>query len=68
MQFADLTDTNFTFTCGHASDACEYWDYDLSIKRGDEKYLRSISCTEIAQLRENCKKILEATVDCQGGL
>lgn len=67
MNFADLTDTDYTFNCDFAGDACEYWDYDLSIRKGDDKYLRSISRTEIEQLRNNCKKILKATDDFQGG-
>jgi len=67
MIFADLTDTDFSFRCDFAGDACEYWDYDFSIERCDDRYSRNLSRMEIEQLRENCKRILEATEGCQGG-
>lgn len=68
MIFADLTDTDFTFRCDFAGDACEYWDYDFSIERWNDKYSRNLSRMEIDQLRKNCKRILEATEGIQGGL
>jgi hypothetical protein len=67
MQFADLTDTDFSFRCNISDDACDYWDYDFSIERWDDKYSRNLSRMEIKQLRENCKRILEATEGFQGG-
>ena len=67
MNFADLTDTEYFFRCEFAGDACEYWDYDFSVEKWDDKYSRSMSRFEIEQLRENCKKILRATEDFQGG-
>jgi hypothetical protein len=67
MNFADLTDADYIFNCEFADDACEYWDYDFSIERWDDKYSRNMSKTEIEQLRNNCKKILQATSAFQGG-
>lgn len=67
MNFVDLTDTEYSFSCDFAGDACEYWDYDFSVERWDDKYMRNLSRSEIEQLRENCKRILQATDDIQGG-
>ena len=64
MNFADLTDTDFSFRCEFAGDACEYWDYDFSVERWDDKYSRNLSWEEIQQLRANCRRILRATEDC----
>lgn len=68
MNIIDLTDTDFSFLCEFSEDACEYWDYDFSIERWDERYSQSLSQVEIEQLRENCKRILKATDGCQGEL
>lgn len=67
MNFADLTDTDFKFNCEFSGDGCDYWDYDFSITYGDEKYSRDMSSSEIEQLRENCKRILQVTSEFQGG-
>jgi len=64
MNFADLTDTDYTFRCDFAGDACEYWDYDFSVERWDDKYSRNLNWEEIQQLRANCRKILLATEGC----
>jgi hypothetical protein len=64
MHFADLTDTDFSFRCEFAGDACDYWDYDFSIEQWDDKYSRNLSRTELAQLRANCKRILQVTENC----
>ena len=66
MNFTDLTDTDYTFNCEFAGDACEYWDYDLSVESWDDKYCRSLSRMEIEQLRENCKRILDVTTGIEG--
>lgn len=66
MNFADLTDTDFTFQCEFSGDACEYWDYDFSIKHLDDRYSKNLSRSEIEQLRDNCQKILKATEGVQG--
>lgn len=68
MNFADLTDTDFSFRCDFAGDACEYWDYELSIEQWDDKYSRNLSRVEIETLRENCTRILKATDGLQGGI
>jgi len=67
MNFADLTDTDYTFRCEPADDACEYWDYDFSVEEWDDKYMKNLSQKEVLQLRENCKRILQATHNFQGG-
>lgn len=67
LNFADLTDTNFKFTCDFAGDGVEYWDYDFCAEIHDEKHFRSMSACEIEQLRDNCKRILQATDSTQGG-
>jgi hypothetical protein len=64
MMFADLTDAEYCFSCDFAGDACEYWDYDFSVERWDDKYSKNLSRIEIEQLRENCKRILQATEGC----
>lgn len=64
MNLADLCDTTFDFNCNFSGDACEYWDYDLTAKVHDYEYYRSMSRTEIEQLRDNCKRILQATEGC----
>lgn len=62
MNVSDLIDTTFVFNCDFAGDACEYWDYDFSAKYENEYvYLKNLNVTEIETLRENCKKILNAT-------
>lgn len=66
MNFTDLTDTDYTFNCEFAGDACEYWDYDFHVESWDDKYCRSLSRTEIEQLRDNCKRILEVTTGIEG--
>ncbi len=68
MNFADLTDTNFTFRCEFAEDACAYWEYDFSIIRYDDSYLRNLSRLELKQLKENCEKILNVINKIQGGI
>lgn len=67
MNFADLTDTDFTFKCIFAEDSCEYWDYDFSVEKWDDKYSRNLSSREIKRLRENCKRILLAIDGAQDG-
>lgn len=64
MQFADLTDTDLSFRCDFAGDACDYWDYDFSVERWDDKYSRNLSWEEIQCLRSNCRRILRATEGC----
>lgn len=64
MMFADLTDTEYDFKCEFSGDACEYWDYDFSVEQWDDQYSRNLSRMEIEQLRENCKRILQATENC----
>jgi hypothetical protein len=59
MQFADLTDTLFSFQCQPSDDKCHQWDYDFSIETWDDKYLRNLSKPEITYLKENCKRILQ---------
>lgn len=60
MQFADLTDTNFTFSCEFAGDACEYWDYDFYVECFDDKFVKNLSHDDIITLKDNCKRILKA--------
>lgn len=64
MQFVDLTDVNYDFSCEFSSDACEYWKYDFLVERWDDKYCKNLSQSEIDQLRINCKRILQAIEDC----
>lgn len=64
MNFVDLTDTDFSFRCEFAGDMCEYWDYDFSVERWDDKYTKNLNWEEIQQLRANCRKILQATEGC----
>lgn len=66
MNFCDLTDTDFMFRCDYANDACEYWEYEFLIERWDDKYSRNLSSIEVEQLRENCRRILNATDGIQG--
>ena len=67
MNFSDLIDEQYNFECKESEDACEYWDYDFSIKILDERYLMNISPSELNHLRKNCKEILQATDHFQGG-
>jgi hypothetical protein len=67
MNFADLTDTDFTFQCAVANDKCDHWEYDFSVERWDDKYCRNMSQFEIEQLKANCKGILNAINALQGG-
>lgn len=67
MIFTDLTDTDFSFRCETSDDPCDYWDYDFSIERWDDKYSRNLSIAEVKTLRNNCRKILQATSKIQGG-
>lgn len=64
MYLADLTDAEYSFKCEFAGDACEYWDYDFSVERWDDKYSRNLNWEEIQQLRSNCRRILQATEGC----
>lgn len=66
MNFADLTDTSYIFQCSFSEDACEYWSYDFSVECWDDRYIRNMSRSEINQLRENCKRILQVTDKLQG--
>ena len=66
MNFADLTDTDFSFKCNIAQDACEHWDYQLFIDLWDYQYSRNLNRCEIDTLRKNCKRILQATDSLQG--
>jgi hypothetical protein len=61
MKFADLTDTLFSFECESSPDKCDFWDYDFYAKNANDKTIRNLSKPEIVQLRENCKRILQAT-------
>lgn len=67
MNFADLTDSEYIVSFDFAGDACDYWDYDLSLRRSGEKYSRNLSSMEVNQLRANCKRILNATDGIEGG-
>jgi hypothetical protein len=64
MIFTDLTDADYEFRCDFSGDACEYWDYDFTVERWDDKYSKNLSREEIEQLRENCRKILRVTEGC----
>jgi hypothetical protein len=59
MMFADLTDTQFKFSC--VIDISDYWDYDFVATANEENYFRSLTQNEIKILRDNCKRILEST-------
>lgn len=61
MQFADLTDTSFKFTCDFEGDAVDYWDYSFSAIYKDQQYNRTMTRDELEELRANCKRILSAT-------
>jgi hypothetical protein len=67
LDFADLTDTDFKFSCYFAGDGVDYWDYDFCAENYDEKHFRTMSQYEIEQLRDNCKRILQATDLIHGG-
>lgn len=61
MNITDLSDTNFTFKCDFEIDAAEYWDYYLLATVNDYQYGQSMNTEDIECLRNNCKRILEAT-------
>lgn len=61
MNFINLTDIRFVFTCETATDAYQHWAYEFSIERFDDKYITNLSHLEVKQLRGNCKRILQAT-------
>ena len=67
MIFVDLTDMTYVFNCSLADIECEYWDYNFSIDCLGDQYSWDLSKNEIEQLRNNCKKILSATENIQGG-
>lgn len=66
LQFVDITDSVFNINIQKSPDICEFWDYDLELKYNNEKYLYNLSKSEVNQLRENCKRILQAT-EIHGG-
>jgi hypothetical protein len=66
LDFVDLTDTPLEFYCNFAGDGVEYWDYAFSAVFGEEHHYRSLSSSEIEQLRENCQRILSATAEIDG--
>ncbi len=61
VNLADLSDTEFDFKCEFEGDGQEYFDYNLCASVNDYEYNRSMSRIDIEFLRENCKRILEAT-------
>lgn len=68
MTITDLTDTHLKFTCYLTEDKfLSEWQYDLDITAGDETYYHNLSIDELLQLRDNCKRILGATNNIQGG-
>lgn len=61
VELADLSDTEFDFKCELEKDDINYFDYNLSALVNDYLYNRSMTRTDIKYLRENCKRILDAT-------
>jgi hypothetical protein len=61
MDIADLSDTSFNFTCNFEPDTFKYWDFYLTGTVDDYEYGRSMNYDDIKCLRNNCKRILEAT-------
>lgn len=57
VDMADLSDTEFDFICTYDRE----FDYSLCATVNDCEYNRSMTKTDIRYLRENCKRILEAT-------
>jgi hypothetical protein len=66
MNIIELTEADYSFSCEASVDACEYWDYDFSVEKWDDKFLCTLQQSELKQLRENCKRILQATDALQG--
>jgi hypothetical protein len=67
MTFADLTDTNYRFSLEFSGDAVDYFDFTFTASWRDENDYRELSRCEIDQLRDNCRRILEATKSIDGG-
>lgn len=68
MNITDLSDTEVRFDCEFSGDGVDYFDYHFSaLVHGETEYQAEMSRTEIEQLRDNCKRILEATSYFQGG-
>ncbi len=61
VDLADLSDTEFDFKCELEKDDNAYFEYNLSALVNDLIYNRSMSRIDIKYLRENCKRILDAT-------
>lgn len=68
MLFADLTDIDFSFRCCNAQDACELWDYELTVKEWDDMHYQNLSKKQVCHLRKNCLRILKAIEGFQGGI
>ncbi len=68
MNITDLSDTNVSFSCEFSGDGVDYFDYTFTASiHGEPEYSTELNSIEIEQLRENCKKILEATSYFEGG-
>jgi hypothetical protein len=61
VELADLSDTEFDFKCELEKDDQAYFEYNLSALVNDYEYNRSMTKLDLKYLRENCKRILEAT-------
>jgi hypothetical protein len=57
VDVADLSDTEFDFRCSYEGE----FDFSLCATVNDYEYNRSMTKIDIRYLRENCKRILEAT-------
>ena len=64
MTITDLCDTHFKFDCQFEGDAKDFWDYGLTAVVHDYKYYQSLTNKEVENLRDNCKRILDATEGC----
>ena len=67
MYLADLIDDEFSFQFDLSDDRCDYWKYDFLIEKWDDKYIHNVSQSEVKQLKNNCKRILNAIDAIQGG-
>jgi hypothetical protein len=57
VDIADLSDTEFDFSCTYEKE----FDFSLCARVNDYEYNRSMTKVDLKYLRENCKRILEAT-------
>lgn len=67
MNIRDLVDTDFRFHLLDNDEDFTLWEYEFEITNGREKYYLDIDHSELKQLINNCKRILQATQN-QGGI